>query len=160
MAKRAKKSDPPKKRGRPKKVIPLDQLDRAKQLLGQRQYSSRVATELSQEYGISRTVAYELIAKAQQSVYESLRGDGKADDPLTAQYLFLQSVIADDREQTRNRIAASAAVIRLLGLNKLLDLVNVGEVDDFLANVVKRRQERIAAAQAKASPPPAESGAE
>lgn len=130
------------KGGRPRKDFTREQIDRAKRLLGRRQYTSRVADELRREFGLGRDKAYLLIEAAQREVVASFAGDGA--DPLTAVYLFLLSVMASGREKTRDRVAAAAAIIRILGLSKLIkSLQDAGDVDEFLAGILARRAERL-----------------
>ena len=134
--------------GRPAKKFTPEQVDRAKHLLGRRQYPSHVARDLREAFpGLTTPMSYRLIGQAQQEVFESLRGDGSGvNDPLTSTYLFLQSVVAGEKERTQDRIAASSAIIKLLGLNRLLDQLGTGDVDEFLAGVLARRKAREEAA--------------
>lgn len=129
-------------RGRPKKSFTREQIDRAKLLLGRRQYPSRVAEGLRKKWAdLTLARAYKLIEAAQREVYEHFAGDGS--DPLAATYLFLQSVMAGQAEKTRDRVAAASAVIKLLGMHKLIKgLQDAGDVDEFLAGVLARAGER------------------
>jgi hypothetical protein len=135
------------KGGRPKLEFTRDQLDDARDLLGRRVYSSRVAKELRDKYrDLSVHASYELIAAAQREVYDAIRGGGKADDPLTAQYVFLMAVIADPAAKHRDKIAASAVIIRLFGLNKLIDALGETDAENLLAEMVARKAARTAPA--------------
>ncbi|MBX9579705.1 MAG: hypothetical protein K2X87_05295 [Gemmataceae bacterium] len=133
------------KGGRPPTEFTDDQLDRATELLGRRVFLSRVCDSLCREFGLSRDVGYRLIGAAQRRAFDALRGKDPAADPLTAQYLFLMSVIADDDAKTRDKVAASLAVIKLLGLNKILDALGAEDADDVLAGILARRKDRSAA---------------
>ena len=129
--------------GRPAKKFSRDQVDRAKHLLGRRQYLSQAARDLRSEFpDLTITTSNRLIEQAQQEVCDSLRDGEGTNDPLTSTYLFLQSVVADGEERTRNRIAASLAIVKLLGLNKLIGRLGTGDVDEFLAGVLARRKAR------------------
>lgn len=128
--------------GRPKKQFTREQIDRAKLMLGRRQYPSRVAEGLRKKWtDLTLARAYKLIEAAQREVYEQFAGDGS--DPLAATYLFLQSVMAGQAEKTRDRVAAATAVIKLLGMHKLIKgLQDAGDVETFLAGVLARAGER------------------
>lgn len=130
------------KKGRPKKAFTREQLDRAKYLLGRRQYPSRVAAALKRKWpdlGVNKS--YELIEAAQQEVYEQLAGDGS--DMLTSTCLFLKAVMGESKERTRDKVAAAAVLVKLLGMHKLIkNLQEAGDVEAFLAAVVERRAAR------------------
>lgn len=137
------------KAGRPRKQFTREQLDDARDLLGRRVYPSRVAGQLREKHpGLTVPQSYRLIEAAQREVYDSLRQEGKADDPLTAQYVFLTSVIADEKATNRDRIAASAVIIKLLGLHKLAESLGVGDVDAVLATILQRQTGRPPLARA------------
>lgn len=131
------------KGGRPKKAFTREQLDAAKYLLGRRQYPSRVAKALRAKFaGLNLPQSYRLIEAAQREVVEAFAGDGA--DPLSATYLFLVSVMAGKDEGTRDRVAAAAVVVKLLGMHKLIkSLQDAGGVDEFLAGVLARRASAV-----------------
>lgn len=143
------------KAGRPPKTFSREQIDRAKNLLGRRQYPSRVATALTKAFAAEKLTlarAYKLIEVAQREVYDQFAGDGS--DPLAATYLFLQSVMAGGGEKTRDRVAAASAVIKLLGMNKLIkSLQDAGSVEDYLAGVLARSAARAGGAKTEPAKP-------
>ena len=115
-------------------------------------YPSRVAAELAERYGFGRGVAYRLIDAARRAVYEGLRADGRAADPLTAAYLFLESVMADGSVPMQHRIAAASAIIKLLGLHRPGVQLGYGDVDAVLTAIVARWQARLQDITEKVTP--------
>lgn len=133
-----------KKKGRPPKSFTRDQLDKAKQLLGRRQYPSRVADGLRKLFpDLNVPQSYKLIEAAQREVYDQFAGDGS--DPLAATYMFLQSIVAAGGEDTKDRIQAANAIIKLLGMHKLIKgIQDAGDIDTYLAGLMARRAARAA----------------
>ena len=137
--------------GRPAIVFELRHLDRAQELLGQRGYVSRVATELAQEFKFGRSTAYDLIRCAQAATVAALRGDAEGSDPLVQVYLSMLAIMCGEDERTCDRINAAGQIIKMLGLKKIADALGGGDVDEFLANILARRAARHTGADASAS---------
>lgn len=116
------------------------QVDFASLAVGQCQFSSRAVDRIVQKYpDLSRDLAFELLRVARARVFAEMRSRGE-DDPLTAVYLFLKSVIADEQADTRNRLAAANQIVRLFGLERLAKAIEgAGGVEEFLAAVLARR---------------------
>ena len=93
---------------------------------------------------LTRDKSYELIDTARRQTFEALTADGRAGDPLTASYLFLESVVADEKVAMQHRVNAAQAIIKLLGLQKLLDRFGSADADEVLAAIVARRAAREA----------------
>lgn len=138
------------KGGRPKRQFTPDQIDRAKFLLGRRVYPSRVAALLARKYALPLRQAYRLVGAAQKEVYDALRADGHAGDPLTAMYLYFASVVGDPKEKTRDRTQAANGAVKLLGLNKLLDTLGSSDAEAVLAGILQRQQAAKLASPARA----------
>ena len=136
-----------------KKPFPPEQLDECRRMLGRKQYGSVVAHDLCEKYDLKADRAYALIDAVREQVIRELSQQGGKDDPITAQFLFLQSIVADEKARTDHRIAASQTIIRLLGLEKFLKKLDGNDVNDFLANLASRSKAIAAAPRADGDSP-------
>ena len=130
-----------------------EEIDECRKTLGRKQYASLVAQGLSQNWNMTLPRAYRLIAHVRAEVLRELSQQGATDDPITAQFLFLQSIVADETSHPSHRIAASQTIIRLLGLEKFLKKLDGNDVNDFLANLASRSKAIAAAPRADGDSP-------
>lgn len=114
-----------------------EQIDKARHYLGRYQYNSAAATELTKRFGLTIKQAYRLLNTARELTYKEIVAKGDAADPLTAQYLFLQSIVGDQTEDTRDRLNASKQLVQLLGLEKLFN--DDGDVLKFLTKLAGKQ---------------------
>lgn len=119
-----------------------EELDAARSLLGRRQYTSVAAKEIAKKCKIGVDRAYNLIHAVREATIKELAAREGADDPLTTQYLFLLSIVADGKEGTRDRLAASQTIIKLLRLDKFLSNMAGDDVQDFLGELAARHAAR------------------
>jgi hypothetical protein len=130
--------------GRSKRVFTPEQIDAAKELLGRRVYPSRVAKELRDKFpDVNVPQSYRLIEAAQREVYESIRAEGRGNDLLTAQVLVLTEIQAHAMTRDRDRIAATAVLVKMLGMNKLIEHLGAGALDEFLGNLNRLGKKRF-----------------
>lgn len=126
--------------GRPVTQFTQEQIDYCSIWLGKVQFTSRVVVMLCQKWPeISREMALELIRVTRARVFAEMRSRGE-DDPLTAIYLYLKSVVANEETEERHRLAAANQIVRLFGLERLAKAIEgAGGVEEFLAGVYARR---------------------
>lgn len=109
-------------------------IDEAKRALGRHIYPCHAADELKRALKLGRDKCYQLLDQARADVVDSLGGRGA--DPLTAVYLFFESVMADATLPTKDRLAAASGIVKLLGLHRLTRNLDEGDVDGFLAGLM------------------------
>lgn len=109
----------------------------ARYYLGRFQYQSAAVKELTRKYGLTLKRAYMLINEARKQTINEMLAKGQADDPLTAQFLFLQSIVGDEQQEMRDRLNASKQLVQLLGLEKLLG--DDSEVEKYLQQLAAKR---------------------
>ena len=144
-AKKKPESDPTKHPGgRPEIEFTPEQIDDAKRAIGRRLYLSIVVAELAKRHKIGRDSARRLIDAARQDVIDSFQASGTASDPLTAWHLALVAIVADPKASNRDKIAAIALGIKLLGLDRLAAKLGDLSPEDFIAGVMSRRAARLA----------------
>jgi hypothetical protein len=136
--KRKKSARPDARKTKP--AWTTEQKDEAKRVMGKAQYPSVACKELRRTLGLSREHAYELLKVSREEVYAEIIATGNASDPLTAQYAFLVSVIADPGTQTKDKLMAAKLVQELLGLEKLVATQKDISVEGYLADLVAKRQ--------------------
>lgn len=114
-----------------------EQIDAARRYLGRLQYQSSAVNALTRKFGLPVKRAYLLINEARKQTINEMLATGKAEDPLTAQFLFLQSIVGDESEDTKDRLNASKQLVQLLGLEKLLG--DDSEVEKYLQQLAAKR---------------------
>lgn len=140
-----------KRGGRPKLVVTEEQRDRARELFGKCPVRSRVVTELCREFTFGRDHGYAAVTAAIEQFKSELASKGEV-DALTLGYASLCAVLAADDAKHRDKVAAVAALCRLLGTKALASMLDAGNVDEYLAAVLARRQARLAEPQPAALP--------
>lgn len=116
--------------------FPQEQKDRARFLFGRLQYRGGTAAALAKEFEITPDRAADLITLVQEETVKELT-QTVGDNPLATQFLFLQSVVSDEGQMMKNRLAASHAIIKLLGMEKLFSKMGSDDVNTFLATLAK-----------------------
>jgi hypothetical protein len=126
---------PPKPTGPPPIQFGRAQKDRARELIGTRQYASAAAKELAKEFGFSVDLGYRLIAEVREDIQEELAGRGV--DPATGLFLFFESFMAAEHLDPFERLAAAGHMMKLLGLKRLADKLGGEDVDAYLARLAQ-----------------------
>ena len=139
-----------RKTGRPAVAFTDEMIDAARELLGRSVYPSRAVDGLMARFAVGRDSGWRLVAEARRRVTNELAGRGV--DPLTALYLFFESVVADQSADLGHRLAAANSALKLLGLKRVTDAASGREVDAFLARLLQiQRPDEIGQAAEPAS---------
>lgn len=120
-----------------------DQIDYARQCLGELVYGSRAVDRICQKYqSLDRPAGYRLIKVARAEVLASFQKPGEEACPLVAATMFLMSAMGDEKNRPDIRVNASSQLIRLLALNQVAKETGSDSVDDFLAELQAKKAAR------------------
>lgn len=113
-----------------------EQIDYGRSILGKRLYRSVCVQEVADKFKLSIYLANKVLDKAQAQVIAEMQGEGR--DPLSAMFLFFESVVANEAFELSHRITCAGQIVKMLSLDKLIKAgQNAEDVEKFIARVAK-----------------------
>jgi hypothetical protein len=118
-----------------------------------------VATLLSERFAdMGRDVAYRLIDVARAETVAAMTDAGGS--PLVETYMGLRALAFGEKTKDIVKVQALNGMAKLLGMHKLIkQLQDAGDIENFLAEVMRRRAGRVGVTPAASGSAPSANGA-